>query len=239
MNLMMLLEMAAGGFGDRVADGQPRRHRHHLPGAVRPRSESPQLPPSAEADAERVALVDISSPALPVALFGSAWAGTPFVPLNYRLTPRPSCKGLAGQVVARRRRRERGHHRRHSATSTGSTVRSSGRSFLDGHRRERDRGCVPDWNMDPDEIAILLYTSGTTGAPKAAVLRHKHLVSYILGSVEFMGADGGRGHAGVGPAVPRGRAWLRSAARCMPGGGSCSSPTSTPTPGSTWRATRA
>jgi acyl-CoA synthetase (AMP-forming)/AMP-acid ligase II len=39
--------------------------------------------------------------------------------------------------------------------------------------------------MDPDAIAVLLFTSGTTGAPKAAVLRHKHMVSYILGSVEF------------------------------------------------------
>ena len=46
----------------------------------------------------------------------------------------------------------------------------------------------PSWPMDPDAIAILLFTSGTTGAPKAAVLRHKHLVSYILGSVEFGGA---------------------------------------------------
>ena len=43
--------------------------------------------------------------------------------------------------------------------------------------------------MDPDGIAVLLYTSGTTGMPKAAVLRHKHLVSYIFMSVEFMGAD--------------------------------------------------
>nr|MCS5568802.1 fatty acid--CoA ligase family protein [Pseudomonadales bacterium] len=39
------------------------------------------------------------------------------------------------------------------------------------------------------DTAVLLFTSGTTGAPKAAVLRQKHLVSYILGSVEFMGAD--------------------------------------------------
>ena len=44
------------------------------------------------------------------------------------------------------------------------------------------------WGMDGEDIAVLLFTSGTTGDPKAAVLRHKHLVSYILGSVEFMGA---------------------------------------------------
>src|SRR5690606_33703065 len=35
---------------------------------------------------ERVSLVDVSSPALPIVLFGSAWAGKPFAPLNYRLT---------------------------------------------------------------------------------------------------------------------------------------------------------
>jgi acyl-CoA synthetase (AMP-forming)/AMP-acid ligase II len=31
-------------------------------------------------------------------------------------------------------------------------------------------------------------TSGTTAAPKSAVLRHQHLTSYIVGSVEFAGA---------------------------------------------------
>ena len=40
-----------------------------------------------------------------------------------------------------------------------------------------------------DDIAVLLFTSGTTGTPKAAVLRHRHLVSYVLSTVEFLGAD--------------------------------------------------
>ena len=47
---------------------------------------------------------------------------------------------------------------------------------------------VADAPADPDDIAILLFTSGTTGEPKAAVLRHRHLTSYILGTVEFIGA---------------------------------------------------
>ena len=46
-----------------------------------------------------------------------------------------------------------------------------------------------EWSGDADDTAVLLFTSGTTGIPKAAVLRQKHLVSYILSSVEFMGAD--------------------------------------------------
>jgi acyl-CoA synthetase (AMP-forming)/AMP-acid ligase II len=37
--------------------------------------------------------------------------------------------------------------------------------------------------------AIQLFTSGTTAAPKAAILAHSNLVSYILGTVEFASAE--------------------------------------------------
>ena len=43
---------------------------------------------------------------------------------------------------------------------------------------------------DPGEgIAVQLFTSGTTAAPKAAILRHSNLLGYILGTVEFASAD--------------------------------------------------
>jgi acyl-CoA synthetase (AMP-forming)/AMP-acid ligase II len=39
------------------------------------------------------------------------------------------------------------------------------------------------------DIAVLLFTSGTTGEPKAAVLRHANLASYVISTVEFMSAE--------------------------------------------------
>ncbi len=181
MNLMMLLEMAAGGFGDRTAlgsrdsSGMTYQELYSRAGAAAASFR--------DAGVERVALVDTSSPALPVALFGAAWAGTPFVPLNYRLTP-TELQSLAAQVAP-----AVAVVNTETAAIVGDVDRfhqTSRHDFLGA--TEAGQGGEPDWNMDPEEIAILLYTSGTTGAPKAAVLRHKHLVSYILGSVEFMGA---------------------------------------------------
>ena len=48
---------------------------------------------------------------------------------------------------------------------------------------------APEPSSDPGAIAIQLFTSGTTGTPKAAVLRHENIMAYVLGSVEF-GAAG-------------------------------------------------
>jgi acyl-CoA synthetase (AMP-forming)/AMP-acid ligase II len=44
---------------------------------------------------------------------------------------------------------------------------------------------------DDDPVAVVLYTSGTTAAPKAALLRHRHLLAYVLNTVEFASAEDG------------------------------------------------
>jgi fatty-acyl-CoA synthase len=46
---------------------------------------------------------------------------------------------------------------------------------LDGIRRPGER--VPEREADPEEIALLAYTSGTTGVPKGAMLSHRSLVA--------------------------------------------------------------
>ena len=91
MNIMMLLEMAASGLGDRVAIGSLADGLTYQ--QLFDRSGSAAAHFKAD-DAEHVVLCDESSAAVPIALFGSAWAGLPYVPLNYRL-PDDDLRALA------------------------------------------------------------------------------------------------------------------------------------------------
>ncbi len=182
MNVMMLMEMASGAMGERVGvqcDDDCWTYEDLFQGAGRLAAQV------RESGAEHVAILDESSPAVPLALFGAAWAGKPFVPLNYRLTG-PELDALIERITPAV-----------LVTDAARAKELEGRAGLDVINRDDFLGTArsdatlpaPDWSMEPEDIAILLFTSGTTGAPKAAVLRHKHMVSYILGSVEFMGAS--------------------------------------------------
>ena len=42
---------------------------------------------------------------------------------------------------------------------------------------------------DPDDVAVVLFTSGTTSRAKAVELTHNNLTSYVTGTVEFDSAD--------------------------------------------------
>ena len=119
-------------------------------------------------------------------MFGAAFAGLPFAPVNFRLTDdklRSIVERLAPAVMvagAEFADRVRG--------VDGVEVLTT--AELDAIVTDASAASVDEIDVvDPEAIAVLLFTSGTTGEPKAAVLRHRHLTSYIIGSVEFLGAD--------------------------------------------------
>ena len=179
MNIMMLLEMAQGAFPDRPAftDGATGKSLTYseLFAAAQTRAASIQA-----SGATRLAKLDVTNLATPIALFGGAWAGVPYVPLNYRLTD-SELMALLERVTPAYLVTSAD---RVNATTNASEVQTfETGAFLDD--AQHSGSLDSEWSMDPEDIAVLLFTSGTIGVPKAAVLRHKHLVSYILSSVEF------------------------------------------------------
>ena len=188
MNLMMLLEMAVTAMGDRVALGPLDRGitGNRLMG------DAAALAGRLRASgAERLVLCDEPGTVLPVALFGAAWAGVPYVPINYRL-PDDDLRELAERAAPALVLADAGSADRLATVDGLDIVERDG--FLADPAGGAPAAEPGDWPMDPDAAAVLLYTSGTSGPPKAAVLRHRHLVSYVFGTVEFASAGPDEAH---------------------------------------------
>jgi fatty-acyl-CoA synthase len=82
VNIALLLEMAAEGAPDRVALGPRAEPVTYAELLDRARRTATWVRGTGR---ERVGLVDVNSPAVPVLLFGAAIAGSAFVPVSYRL----------------------------------------------------------------------------------------------------------------------------------------------------------
>jgi len=174
----MILEMAADSLADRVAIGDRTAGMTFAELGHRARRAGTFLGGVA---GDNVVLVDENSPALPIALYGAAIAGKPFVPVNYRLaddrlraivertTP---ALVIAGAGVAGRLDGVEG-------------IEIIERDDFLHHSTDDGIDETDGWGCDPESIAVLLFTSGTTGEPKAAVLRHMNLASYLVSSLEF------------------------------------------------------
>jgi acyl-CoA synthetase (AMP-forming)/AMP-acid ligase II len=137
----------------------------------------------AESGCAHVALLDTGSEAAPLALIGAALSGVPYCPLNYRLADADLAALLAriepafiiGDVERVQRLAPGATHKVLAREEFVAKAEAAAES-------EREAG-------EDEGIAVQLFTSGTTAAPKAAILRHSNLVAYILGTVEFGAAE--------------------------------------------------
>ncbi len=178
MSISLLLEMASSSDPDRTAvvSGDVRLTTVELStladggaGVI------------AASGAQHVAYVGTGGVMLPLLLFSSARAAVPVTPLNYRL----SADGLhelierlpTPLVVADAEYLD-------MVSGAGKKVISS-EEFIESARTAEPAAEF----ADPDDVGVVLFTSGTTSRPKAVELTHNNLTSYVTGTVEFASAS--------------------------------------------------
>jgi acyl-CoA synthetase (AMP-forming)/AMP-acid ligase II len=178
VNLSLLLDMAADGFGDRIVLGL--RDRGTTAERLRQRSFAGSRILRDRA-ADGLIYLGVNSPLFPASLFAAAQAGVPLIPLNYRLGDE-QLRHLIAQHPDALAVADDEHCERLAIAGIQTFSMKTWSDALDGPSEAteapRDDNCP----------AVLIYTSGTTSAPKGVVIRHANLLSYVFDTVEFASA---------------------------------------------------
>ncbi|MGZ4577833.1 MAG: class I adenylate-forming enzyme family protein [Mycobacterium sp.] len=178
MSISLLLEMAASSNPDRTAvvSGDLRLTTQQLSDLA-----DGGAGVIAGSNAKHVAYVGTGGAMLPVLIFASARAGLAFTPLNYRL----SADGIQALIERLPEPLVIVDDRYRDMLGDASDRVMSSDEFL---ASARDSEPAAEF-ADPESVAIVLFTSGTTSQPKAVELSHNNLTSYVTGTVEFESAE--------------------------------------------------
>ena len=178
MSVSLLLEMAASSNPDRTAvvSGDVRLTTQQLSDLA-----DGGAGVIAGSKAKHVAYVGAGGALLPLLIFAAARAGLAFTPINYRL----SAEGIQALIQRLPEPLVIVDSRYREMLGDASDRVMVSDDFLSAARTAEPATEFPD----PDSVAIVLFTSGTTSQPKAVELSHNNLTSYVTGTVEFESAD--------------------------------------------------
>ncbi|WP_123026786.1 class I adenylate-forming enzyme family protein [Mycolicibacterium stellerae] len=178
MSISLLLEMASSEHPDRLAvtSGETRLTVSELSDLA-----DRAAGVIAGSGARHVAYVGTGGHLQPLLIFAAARACVPYTPVNYRL----AAEGVQ-ELLDR--------------LNDPLVIVDPGYREVVGDRLRPAQDCneflltaragEPHAEFaDPDSVAIVLFTSGTTSKPKAVELSHANLTSYITQTVEFSSAE--------------------------------------------------
>lgn len=135
---------------------------------------------------DRVGLYCVNSSSFALAYFGILKAGCAVVPINLLLNPKEAAFILndagAAAIVYHEAFAPALPLIRESCPSIGFAVcigtRKAAEADLPFNELLESQAPEPDISFQPEEdLAVILYTSGTTGRPKGAMLTHRNLIS--------------------------------------------------------------
>lgn len=175
MNIEMLLDTVAAMHPDRVALTSAGRRITYA--QLQQGAQARGAGISAKLGGRPLGYVGTNQAAFPLSLFTAACAGVPFVPMNFRVKQAEFEYFLALAAPAMVVAEERYHEILRNA------VRESGVDTEVGALRDLFSGTAVGPASESTD-AVLLFTSGTSSAPKLVYLTHDNLCSYVIETVE-------------------------------------------------------
>jgi acyl-CoA synthetase (AMP-forming)/AMP-acid ligase II len=167
-NISALVDEAAARYSDRTALSLEGRPCTFAELADLSRRGAGVL---ADTGAKHVVYLGVGGTGFAVSLLAATRAGIPYTPVNYRLAA-----NQIGELIARFDDpiviADPGY-----ADSVDGPEVVTAETFVETARGQDPADLAP---VSPDEVAIVLFTSGTTARPKAVLLRHSTWHAYVV-----------------------------------------------------------